>query len=322
MNKQIEEALKKLSEWNMASFERKGKDFNFSDVFPLILRIHQAFLDYRDNPEFEDTIPSDKLSTVNSLIKQMITNFESINTFDPTNGGDPNSRRNEMVEGIKNVYNRLYPDFFIPFQLYLLKKNSESSGISKIVNDAQNDFQEIVEQKKEAQKILDGIRDAALEAGSSKFAQVFEDQAKRNRNTANVWLIVSIVFGGGILLTVYSFFIEAFTNIEKAIPLKESLPVIASRFIFVSLMTAFFYQMIKNLNSNMHLFMVNRHKANCLTVLQSMVESGEDPRTREAVLMQASRAIFEFNETGFINSKEKEISGLETVRIVEQLSRH
>ena len=69
----------------------------------------------------------------------------------------------------------------------------------------------------------------------------------------------------------------------------------------------------------MHLFMLNRHKANCLSAIDAVVESSDDPRTREAVLMQATRAIFELNDTGFISSKEKEITGLESVRIIDQI---
>ena len=337
MDKQLKSYIDRLAKWNVATFERKGKDFSFSEIFPLVLKIHQALLDFRDNPEFWTQLPQQRQAEITNNLPPLISAIESMGNFNPQQNS-PLQEQHNIVSKILAQYNALYAPLFQPLDIYLLKQRYQSSDIESLISNAKNTLDEVKKSDVEAKKVLDGMRSASLKESTASFAEIFEDQAKRNRNAAIAWLIVTVFAAIGILWFVWTHLIGIFehpdnpaialtstntlptvaatsnaTVITSTIAppsashtpdLADALPSALSKFIFVSLLTAFFYQIVKNMNSNMHLFTLNRHKANCLRTMKALQESSDDPRTREVVLMQATKAIFELNETGFISSKE------------------
>ena len=325
MEKRLQDALNKAGQWNLATFERKGRDFDFSDVFPLVQSIHQALKDFRDTPQFWDLLPPARRSDIQNKVPDLVTFIEQMGSFNPQQS-NPMQQRNSIVSQISNQYNELYFTLFQPLELHLLKKRYQDSDVASLTVKAQQVLEEVKKHNEEAKAVLDGMRSAALKESTATFAEIFEQQACRNRNAALAWLVATVLFASGILYFVWTYFIVYFKDIspvakgpDTSPELFLSLPVALSKFIFVSLLTVFFYQFVKNLNSNMHLFTLNRHKANCLRTMKALQESSNDVRTREVVLMQATKAIFELNETGFISSKDKEITGMESVRILDQM---
>lgn len=61
------------------------------------------------------------------------------------------------------------------------------------------------------------------------------------------------------------------------------------------------------------------HRRNSLASFQAFAESTKDPKIRDAVLMQATRAIFEAGETGYVSSKDGSAKGLEMIKIADQI---
>lgn len=319
MEPNTKKALERVPNWDVEVLERKGMDFNFTDIIPLVERIQKLLLNYSKNPEFETYLPANKYGNIQNQIQQIVNLVDQIGKFDPKSSQNPNQDRNSLATSFKNSYGELAPEFIFPFELYLLKKEVSASEALKKTEIAANLVEEIKQNQAEAKNIIEGMREASLKAGTSKFSSIFESQALKNRNTALAWLLFTIVFGVGIGYFVWKYFINYYYGIQDQIDLRISIPIIISKFVFVSLMTAFFFQFVKNFNSNMHLFVINRHKANCLNTFQAMVESSDDSRTREAVLLQASKAIFELSETGFVSNSDREITGLETIRVIDQL---
>ena len=95
-----------------------------------------------------------------------------------------------------------------------------------------------------------------------------------------------------------------------------SLQIFLAKILLLSFFSVVFYQIVKNYNANMHLQTVNRHRENSLKSFQSFVESTDDAKIKDTVLIQATKAIFETGETGYISTKGNGITSMETIKIV------
>ena len=87
-----------------------------------------------------------------------------------------------------------------------------------------------------------------------------------------------------------------------------------------SVLTLFYFALnrsIKNYTTQKHLETVNRDRQHALNVFPELVESsGDNPETRHAVLLAATNAIFNVNESGYLSTKTK---GTESVNPIQQV---
>ncbi|MDE0485291.1 MAG: hypothetical protein OXI67_22190 [Candidatus Poribacteria bacterium] len=74
---------------------------------------------------------------------------------------------------------------------------------------------------------------------------------------------------------------------------------------------------IKNYTAEKHLQTVNRHRQNALATFGAFVEAaGENRETRDAVLLAATKAIFDANQSGYLSAK---TSSSDTASPVQQI---
>jgi hypothetical protein len=69
----------------------------------------------------------------------------------------------------------------------------------------------------------------------------------------------------------------------------------------------------------MHLHTLYKHKEVSLLTFKAFVEGAEDPKIKDAILLQATKSIFDIGDTGYLSSKESTVTGFETIKIVENL---
>ena len=76
---------------------------------------------------------------------------------------------------------------------------------------------------------------------------------------------------------------------------------------------------IKNYTAHKHLEVVNRHRQNALDTFDDFFESaGENQETRDAVLLAATNAIFDANQSGYLSPRTK---GTDTANPIQQVVR-
>ena len=71
----------------------------------------------------------------------------------------------------------------------------------------------------------------------------------------------------------------------------------------------------KNYRALKHQVTVNKHRALSLQTFQAFVGATKDPRTKDAVLMEATRAIFGNTATGFADPAHTSESGIRVLEI-------
>ncbi len=145
---------------------------------------------------------------------------------------------------------------------------------------------------------LEQVQDAAKIAGVSKHAVHFKEEATTAKLVALAWLFVAVILAVAIVLYVI-FHVEPTlatlvnpTGIEL---IKESIP----RLLVVFVLSFGMIWAAKNVSSSTHNFVVNRHRQNALASFETFVEGASGTEVKDAVLIQATSAIFSPQDTGY-----------------------
>lgn len=151
---------------------------------------------------------------------------------------------------------------------------------------------------KEIEEIKQAARAAAGEAGAAEFTREFRDEAGAVETRGRWWLIPTAAFGAAALgmagLIILGLLGEPPSNAWEAVYNT------GGRFIAIAVL---FYAAAwsgRIVLANMHLASVNKHRAISLQTLQAFLKSAEDPVARDAVVLEAARAVYENVPSGYI----------------------
>ena len=177
--------------------------------------------------------------------------------------------------------------------------------------------------KEDVAKIQDGVDQLAIKIENeiaqesiSEFKEIFADQAKSHQKAAWGWLGTASILIGGVVAGIFFFGLLDVLKLEGT----EWQVVLQNIFKKGSVLTLFYFALnrsIKNYTAQKHLETVNRHRENALGTFTRFVSEAEESReTRDAVLLAATNAIFNVNESGYLSTKTK---GTESVNPIQQV---
>ena len=161
------------------------------------------------------------------------------------------------------------------------------------------------------------LQNQLTEKPISQYKTIFENQARKHRNMSWVWLAGSVLLaiGFGII------FWELLTDIGSLANQENQLSVILSNLFakgfYLSLIFLFLNRTIKNFAAEKHLEVINTHRQNALETFDTFIAAAEGNReTRDAVLLAATEAIFDANQSGYLSTK---TSGSDNKSPVQQI---
>lgn len=315
---EIQSLLDDANKVDVAALKREGKDFSFTDVHKYIEEIFSSIQTLQSHKDFWEYLTEEKRNSYKSHLKRFLDAVKRIESFNPSTMGNPQDERNNIASQIKNSYNDFFEHWFPRLRLFVLEKEFSSKKVESLVAQAQSDLAAIAKQKQQGEDILKAMQEASATTGVSAFATVFGDQADKHGKSARIWLIVAVIAALGIGGFLYWIFSELVASIQADVQIAVSLQVFFAKILLLSFFSVIFYQIVKNYNANMHLQTLNRHRENSLKSFRSFVESTDDPKIKDVVLIQATKAIFEAGETGYISNKGESVTSMDTIKIVEQ----
>lgn len=310
----IKKILDSLGDIDVDGLERKNTDFTFSDVQKYIVIIFESIEILKDNPGIFEQLPFYPHNRIENFFHTFQINVRSIQNFSPA-GDNPSKTRDELAERIRSSYADFYSLLFPCLRFAALERRVSPEKMQELEQQGQKIIHEIQEQKEKANKILSTVQKAAVDVGVSKFARVFGNQAEKNRDTANRWLMASIVWLGIVGSIIWWIFDGLIDERQSEIVFEVSWQIFLSKILFLSFASVVFYQVVKNYNANMHLYALNKHRENSLTTFQAFVESSKDDQVRDTILIQATRAIFEAGQTGYVSSPDVAMPNIETIKL-------
>ena len=167
--------------------------------------------------------------------------------------------------------------------------------------------------KKEAENILVNIRQAAAESGVEVFTEQFATEATNRDKSATQWLVVTVA--GAVLTAGAAFLFLDWPELPDDPTNWDMGRIITTKIALLALLFTATVWCSKNYRALKHQVTVNKHRALSLQTFQAFVGATKDPRTKDAVLMEATRAIFGNTATGFADPAHTSESGIQFLQI-------
>jgi hypothetical protein len=245
-----------------------------------------------------------KLSEITSAGNAAKTILENIRLFEVTQQ-NPSGERQHIIQ-------RLLDQWEIDFAAVtpvLAYATKSSADFQRLEREARGTLSELNTSKSTFKVQTDGIlgqmstalvqvQDAAKKAGVSKHTVHFKVEANTAKLVAIAWLSVAVALAVAIVCYVV-FHVEptlAMLINPTAIELvKESLP----RLLVFFVLSFGMIWAAKNVSASTHNFVVNRHRQNALASFETFVEGASGKEVKDAVLIQATSAIFSPQDTGY-----------------------
>lgn len=289
-----DQSLDHRASWGSINFE-KGID-DFKRIFEILTHLSLLPLEY---------LTDSAISQIHTSVNSSADVFARIDKFN-IEQQTPTQVRDGLVQELHGQADQLYHHAspWVPFLAYQkgdVAKNIESlttsvSNAKTIVDDAKT---AISARQGEIETIITQAREASAAAGAAVFTQDFKNEASDLAAKAAKWLklttlLASVTLGIAVVMWL--------------LPLNGSdTPALIQRFggklaVLVVLFTATLW-CAKTHNALMHLSTVNRHRALSLQTFQAFSHAASDDSTKNAVLMEATRAVFGSVPTGFLDGK-------------------
>lgn len=266
----------------------------------------------KDLPDNIGAQISQHLTAVNNVLKE-IDGF-SIEQADPAN------IRTNISNKLTDAAEKLYT-FTAPWLAFLSYRRGDIEKTIAELEAAVNEARNIGAQaktateklQKEAENILVSMREAAAESGVAVFTEQFATEARDRDKSAIYWLVATAI---GAIATFWAAIIFlGWPELSDDPSTWEMSRVITTKIAILALLFSATVWCGRNFRAMKHQYTINKHRALSLQTFQAFVGATSDPRTKDAVLLEATHAVFGNTPTGFAESGKSGDSGIQFVEI-------
>jgi hypothetical protein len=315
--------LSKFSANDFVRTEDLGKELNFETGVPIFERILKLFNELLQANL--DDIPYNTLTAINSHAENAFSKFMEIREFSlvkyPQNAV---AARDGLINALKDNYNGYFQTISqiiaysarnsTNFAGFEIKAKEALDGLEKI----KKEFEEKqIQSLKETESILEKVRIASAEVGVTQHATHFKEEADDHMKQSKRWLIATLVVTTlTIIWGIISFFIHA--------PSVETAQIIQFTVAKLIILSALYYGIVwcaKNYNAHRHNYVVNKHRQNSLKTFETFVKAaGDDPETKNAILLQTTFSIFSSQQSGYIQKDSEADSPNKIIEIFKSVN--
>lgn len=298
-------------------------EINLNECEQEIGTIFTLLQDLRSLPV--ELIPRDATNgiiTVLDQLKHILMEIEKFSIKQP----DPTGTIQAFTQQIKSIEQQLLT-IVAPWLGFLSYKRGDVerkvqefdralAGVRDREQEALERSEEVVKQMNE---LLASARQAAAETGVATFTENFKGEANGYSDAAQKWLRAAVC--GAALTVLAAGFLWFWT--EPGLDQGQLFQKLSTKLVLLALLFSATLWCGRVYKAMKHLETINRHRAVSIQTLQAFVKAASDEQTRNAVLMEAARAVFGPVPTGFVEqggSGESEVKVVEWVRGLMQKS--
>ncbi len=245
-------------------------------------------------------------AVINSAVSRLLRigeSFRQIDNFDLA--GDPNSRRDEIASNLKEQIHGMVSMIGPWIPLLVLRADKAQNWSAQMKGD-RDDMAELLqettahveERKSEIDAAVEAARAAAGEAGAAEFTHEFRRQAEEAEKRGKRWLWPTVISAALALGLAVALMFGPLG--ETPSNLWEAIYGLGGRVIAISVL---FYAAVwsgRIVLANLHLASVNKHRAVSLQTLQAFHRAAADGAAKDAVVLEAARAVYENVPSGYI----------------------
>ncbi len=251
-----------------------------------------------------EVLPDAILGKFHTSLKSIADLFDSIDKFSIQSGNSINER-NQFSASLHQRTDVLYIDCapWLPFLAYQkgdIERNI--TNLTKSVTEANEivskSKDEIAKKSQEIETIIQTAREASAGAGAAVFTKDFENTASNNDWHATKWLWITI----GMAVATFVFAIYLWQNVElSTTEYNVLIQKLTTKFFALVFMMSATIWCGRNYKALKHLATINRHRGLSIKTLQAFSNAATDVQVKDAVLLEATRAVFGNVPTGFIS---------------------
>jgi hypothetical protein len=290
------------------------KSGNFSVDFSEIRKEIDFIYDLKNKFEnIEDfLLPDSFFERLKSDTNQLINAINQISSFNFASS-NPAAERDGIINNFKNCfYNFFYKiSPLLPYiELLNIENRINSLDISKI-EEAKADFENIA---KNLNQGLNHVMDLMKEAGVAKHSKNFDREANDRRDDAKLWLKTTIFFALASLTS--PFYLPSILHWAIG---NNDLQLLSSKIVIIAMLISAALWCGRVYKANKHQETLSRHKEIALSTFKTFVDGTEDPAIRNAVLMEASRAIFATPTSGYVATADQASNEMTILEMVKNI---
>ena len=306
--------LIKRAEWGEVTFESIENQVEL--VFWLVEQLNQLPI---------QVVPDQNIIDLTSRLQRMSQHFSRIDQF-KISSRDSLSLHHQIARDFKQEFDQFMMAIGLWIPLLAMKAGDFESLTAKMREfSVQGDkvIEELLKKAKssreEVESIVQTARATAGEAGAAEFTHEFRKEAEAAEKRAKLWLLPAcslafLALGLSFLLIFGLLGKNPTTMIEAAYGL-------GGRVIAILVL---FYAAIwsgRLVLANFHLASLNRHRAVSLQTLQAFHKAAEDKAAKDAVVLEAARAVYENVPSGYIGHAESDRGSTRMLEIVRSISK-
>ena len=325
-----------LVKFRIVNFDQSGLDnlkrtdlskrkLSFETVHPDLLAAYEMLRKILTAPrESLIDLSRDNIQQIRSYLQQWRDRFQAVYNFNPENPDLQNPK--EEHKGILRdsvIFCDEVKQQLGPIVTYLKSKeveqletqvkstvdntvtnaverlNTETNQLQKQSNQAE---QNETQRQEEFDQLKSQVQELLAKESVSEYGEIFDEQANKHQRAAFWWLVstvgLSIGFGG-VFIWLFNVLRLGGTEWEGI------LQNIFTKGFLLSLIYLLLNRSIKNYTAQKHLEVINRHRQNALDTFERFVSSAARQETKEEVLLAATNAIFDANQSGYLSTKMK-----------------
>lgn len=304
------EKLITRQEWGTISLEDAREDFdriydivNYLGLLPL------------------GNLPLDIIVLIKDQIKSINGVFAKINKFSIESGAPAQQKTNFIAE-VQNQADALYTKAspWIPFLAY--QKGDISSNIASLssaVVEAESLISKskdaIKQKEEEMQGIIEKAREASAAAGAAVFTEDFKRESQELQTVATTWLKATtwLAISTLVVAIIMWYFTEA--DLDKG----QLWQKLGSKFAILAVLISGTFWCGKIYKALMHQSSINKHRAISIQTLQAFAASAADPGAKDAVVLEATRAVFGNMPTGYIDNGSSSDGDIKILEIAKNI---
>ena len=249
-----------------------------------------------------EVLPDQTIAQITSQLEHVANHIAEIDKFS-IQSGDPGGTRNSLTTRLHKYTDDLYLHCahwisFLAHQKGDVARNIEN--LTKSVREAEQIVEtakkNITEREAEMSAIIQTAREASAGAGAAVFTKDFEKAADSLDSSAEAWLRYTIGSAAITFLVSLGMWFLAEPGLDQG----QLIQRLSTKLFILALLITATVWCGRNYKALKHLATINRHRALSLRTLQAFAAAAADAQAKDAVLLEATRAVFGNVPTGYI----------------------
>lgn len=299
LKKQLER-IAKLEKEQLISRPRWG-ELNFEDIRLHVERTYGIVGQLVLLPV--ELLPENTLQNVTQHANQVASSFETLDKFSIGTSSNVAGERQNLINQVQQSTDQFFATTaqWLPYLAY--QRGDVERNIQNLTTSVK-EAETLVAQAKEKiaargteiDDIIIKAREASAAAGAAVFSKDFDRLATNQEDDARLWLkitgvaaILTLVIAGGMW-----FWAEA--GLDQG----QLFQKLSTKLVVLAVMLTATIWCGRNYKALKHLATINRHRALSIQTIQAFSASAADVQTKDAVLIEATRAVFGNVPTGYI----------------------